>query len=205
MREAKSVMPARRMASWVSIRWEKRLPVSSTVSRTVMSGRSPPVCMTAVTRPRSTARRGLIPKVLTSPLVGPLSPRIMSIVVVLPAPLGPRRATTSPGRMVRSMPSTAVTSPKDLCRPVSLTASAGSVMGAVTGAARSAGSWADRVVVVLMAQDSCHVGCDPWPIGHYLLTTYLRGRQVVMCRRMPGENPSSGWERRTRGSRGPEA
>ena len=114
VREAKSVTPARCMASSTSIRWVKKLAVSATVSRTVMSGRSPPVCMTAVTRPLSTAWRGVIPKVRTSPLVGRLSPRIMSMVVVLPAPLGPRKATTSPGRMVRSIPSTAVRSPKDL-------------------------------------------------------------------------------------------
>ena len=34
------------------------------------------------------------------------------MVVVLPAPLGPRKATTSPGRMLRSMSSTAVRLPK---------------------------------------------------------------------------------------------
>ena len=185
MREAKSVTPARRMASSASIRCEKRLAVSCTVSRTVMSGRRPAVCMTAATSPRSTAWRGLIPKTLASPLVGRLSPRIMSIVVVLPAPLGPRRATTSPGRMVRSIPSTAVTSPKDLCRSVSRTASTWSVRGSsVTVASRLV-----RGVAVLMAQDSPHVGCVPWPIGHYLLMTYLRGRRVVKYLGMPGENP----------------
>ena len=183
MREAKSVTPARCMASSASIRWEKRLAVSCTVSRTVMSGRRPAVCMTAATRPRSTAWRGLIPKTLASPLVGRLSPRIMSIVVVLPAPLGPRRATTSPGRMVRSTPSTAVTSPKVLCRSVSRTASTWSVRGTSgTEASRPV-----RGVAVLMAQDSSRVGCGPWPIGHHLLMTYLRGRQAVKYRGIPGK------------------
>ena len=42
----------------------------------------------------------------------------MSIVVVLPAPLGPRKATISPGSMVRSRPSTAVTAPKRLVSPL---------------------------------------------------------------------------------------
>ena len=38
----------------------------------------------------------------------------MSTVVVLPAPFGPSRATTSPGRIRRLMPSTAVTGPNRL-------------------------------------------------------------------------------------------
>ena len=47
----------------------------------------------------------------------------MSTVVVLPAPLGPRKATISPGRTVRSTSSTATTvvpsvDRKDLRRPV---------------------------------------------------------------------------------------
>ncbi len=41
----------------------------------------------------------------------------MSMVVVLPAPLGPRKATVSPGRISRSMPRTACTSPKSLVTP----------------------------------------------------------------------------------------
>ena len=68
------------------------------------------------------------------------------------------------------------------------------------GTSRSEGSWADRVVVVLMAQDSSHVGCGPWPIGHYLLMTYLRGRQMVKYRRISGENPRSEWERASGGA-----
>src|SRR6476469_4505044 len=46
----------------------------------------------------------------------------MSIVVVLPAPFGPRKATISPERIVRSRPSTAVTEPKRLVSPRSATA-----------------------------------------------------------------------------------
>ena len=38
------------------------------------------------------------------------------MVVVLPAPFGPRRATTSPAETVRSMPRTAWTLPKLLVR-----------------------------------------------------------------------------------------
>ncbi len=41
------------------------------------------------------------------------------MVEVLPAPFGPRKATISPGWMLRSMPSTARTLPKCLCRSCS--------------------------------------------------------------------------------------
>src|SRR5579885_389534 len=40
----------------------------------------------------------------------------MRNVVVLPAPLGPSRPVISPSRAVNDTPSTAFTSPKDLCR-----------------------------------------------------------------------------------------
>src|ERR1700690_3658427 len=42
----------------------------------------------------------------------------MSMVVVLPAPLGPRRATVAPRCKVRSRPRTACTSPKDFFKPL---------------------------------------------------------------------------------------
>jgi hypothetical protein len=41
-------------------------------------------------------------------------PRIMSIVVDLPAPFGPSSATVSPGAIIRSIERTAWTSPYDL-------------------------------------------------------------------------------------------
>src|SRR6478672_7714188 len=65
-----------------------------------------------------------MPKTDTSPAVGVDRPRTMSMVEVLPAPLGPRKATTSPGRTVRSMPRTASTVPKVLRTPRRLIASA---------------------------------------------------------------------------------
>ena len=43
----------------------------------------------------------------------------MSMVVDLPAPFGPSSATVSPGAIVRSMPCTALTSPKLLVSPAS--------------------------------------------------------------------------------------
>jgi len=49
----------------------------------------------------------------------------MSIVVDFPAPLGPRKATTSPAAIVKSMPRTAWTLPKLLCSAVNRIAAAG--------------------------------------------------------------------------------
>ena len=42
----------------------------------------------------------------------------MSMVVVLPAPFGPSRATVSPGAIARSIPRTACTDPYDFHKPV---------------------------------------------------------------------------------------
>src|SRR5580765_6594690 len=73
--------------------------------------------MTAETRPREMACRGWRPSTWTEPVVGCDRPRTMSMVVVLPAPLGPRKATISPGSSERSMPRTAWTGPKSLVTP----------------------------------------------------------------------------------------
>src|SRR5579871_1471906 len=50
------------------------------------------------------------------PLVGRRSVVSIWIVVVLPAPLGPRKAKISPARTSKEIPATAVTSPKVLTR-----------------------------------------------------------------------------------------
>ena len=65
---------------------------------TVKSLSRPPVCMTAATRPSATASAG-VPgrRPRPCPASGRARPSSMSIVVVLPAPFGPRKATTSPG------------------------------------------------------------------------------------------------------------
>ncbi len=52
------------------------------------------------------------PASMISPAVGAMSPARQRTSVVLPAPFSPARATTSPGRMFRSMPSSARTGPK---------------------------------------------------------------------------------------------
>ena len=116
------VMPALSSTSSTGLVSANRLAVYCTVSRTVRSLSRPPVCITAATRPRAIALRGSIPNTSTVPLVGRESPSTMSMVVVLPAPLGPRNATISPGWISRSMPRTACTSPKSLVTPASRTA-----------------------------------------------------------------------------------
>jgi hypothetical protein len=95
-----------------------------------MSLSSPAVCITAATRPWAMALRGVCPKTVTEPAVGSDKPRIMSIVVVLPAPFGPRKATISPCRISRSMPRTACTDPKSFRKPVAETARSPSTPGA---------------------------------------------------------------------------
>ena len=82
-----------------------------TSSRTLRYSMSAPVCSMPPTTPAATASAGDIPKSETWPESGRVRPSTMSIVVVLPAPFGPRSATVSPGAMVRSMARTAWTAP----------------------------------------------------------------------------------------------
>jgi hypothetical protein len=62
-------------------------------------------------------------------VVGWDKPRIMSMVVVLPAPFGPSSATISPGLIVTSTPRTARTGPKLLCIARKSTAAGPLVVG----------------------------------------------------------------------------
>src|SRR5215213_9892302 len=61
-------------------------------------------------------RAGSWPSTETLPLVRVRYPSRISTVVVLPAPLGPRRPNTSPRRTVKEIPRTAATSPYSLRR-----------------------------------------------------------------------------------------
>src|SRR5271165_6566316 len=97
--------------------------------------------MTAETRPKVIAFRGCIPNTDTWPEVGCDRPRMMSIVDVLPAPLGPRIATISPDAIRRSTPLTACTCPKRLCTPVRSTAG---------GACPLGGPMPDSVLVIVI-------------------------------------------------------
>ena len=51
------------------------------------------------------------PSIVTSPELGASSPTIIRIVVDFPAPFGPRKPVTTPGRTVNESPSTAVFAP----------------------------------------------------------------------------------------------
>src|SRR5829696_336538 len=61
------------------------------------------------------------PRTVAPPPVGRTRPSSMRSVVVLPAPLGPRKPYTSPRRTVRRTPSTAKRSPYRLVRPFVMT------------------------------------------------------------------------------------
>lgn len=59
-----------------------------------------------------------LPPIVAVPAVGVTRPRIMRMVVVLPAPLGPRKPVMTPGSTEKLRLSTAVTGPNRLVRPV---------------------------------------------------------------------------------------
>src|SRR5271155_48268 len=66
---------------------------------------------------------------LAVPEVGVMKPASMRMVVDLPAPLGPRKPSTSPRATLKDTLSTAVKLPKRLVRPL-MTISGGSVSAA---------------------------------------------------------------------------
>src|SRR5688572_20598228 len=70
------------------------------------------MCRRTSSRSRATSK----PCTRAVPEVGEASVQSMLIVVLLPAPLGPRKPKTSPGGTVKDTPRTASTSPKDLTR-----------------------------------------------------------------------------------------
>src|ERR1700736_5379323 len=81
-------------------------------------------------RPLSRSRTTSWPATEALPEEGLASVHSMLIVVVLPAPLGPRKPNTSPAATSKSTPRTASTSPNDFARPrtvIAATAGAPSV------------------------------------------------------------------------------
>ena len=62
-------------------------------------------------RSGAACERGGRPLTMTEPLVGSSRPRIILIVVDFPAPLGPRKPVTVPGRTVNVRSETAVVGP----------------------------------------------------------------------------------------------
>ena len=71
------------------------------------------------------------PPIVAVPRVGVTSPSSIRSVVVLPAPLGPRKPVTEPGSTVKLRSSTARTVPKDLVRPRTSTRTGRRAVGAV--------------------------------------------------------------------------
>src|SRR6185437_11665574 len=65
------------------------------------------------------------PRMVTLPAVGTTRPIRMESVVVLPAPLPPRRAAVAPRGTVKSMPATATAVFQRLTRPETRTAGSG--------------------------------------------------------------------------------
>ena len=163
-----------------------------TVSRTERSLSRPPVCMTAETSPRAMAWRGWRPRTSTEPVVGCDRPRTMSMVVVLPAPLGPRKATISPGSSERSMPRTAWTGPKSLVTPDRWTA--GTV--APPGWPEAAGY---EVCVWVMPRSSRRRSPGASHTHHDLAVTFVRdgragsGRRRCRCRWSRAGLRSAAW------------
>src|SRR5215472_9108397 len=89
-----------------------------------------PRCSRSARPPASSDHR--IPRTSTSPASGRVRPSRISMVVVFPAPLGPRSPKHSPRWMVRSSPATATTSSYRLTSPAVRIAGL-SVRGLVTG------------------------------------------------------------------------
>src|SRR5690349_17047532 len=82
-----------------------------------------PACCAEASSSTPTCRPGLgmswkcRPPMVTRPLVAGVSPTITRMVVVLPAPLGPRKPVTRPGWQVKLTSSTAVNAPYFFVRP----------------------------------------------------------------------------------------
>ena len=109
-----------------------------------------------------------MPKTVADPEVGRTRPSTIRIVVLLPAPLGPRKPVTHPGRASKVRSSTACTRPKRFVSPRA--AIAGDPIGRTT----PEGAWlvvVSIIVVVLLR--------DPFPSG----TTLGRRRHAGVGRR----------------------
>src|SRR5947209_16352499 len=113
-----------------------------------------PVCSIAPIAPAATAALGSRPKINALPASGGSRPSIMSIVVDLPAPFGPSRATVWPRGIETSMLRTASTAPRgvrnDFVRPLrpmlSVAATAGKRSRPVSPSASPAAPYAGRVL-----------------------------------------------------------
>ena len=85
-----------------------------------------------------------VPSSECRPAVAKMSPSSSRIVVVLPEPFGPRKPYTEPAGTARSIPSTALTCPKRLVRPVDAIAAATAAYLRAAAAYSSAGCTAPQ-------------------------------------------------------------
>ena len=93
---AKPVAPVSSSTSSTGNGFGYSAAIMPTSSRTDRSRISEPTCSMAPIRPRLTASRGAVPNTDTVPASGGSRPSSMSMVVDLPAPLGPSSVTVSP-------------------------------------------------------------------------------------------------------------
>src|SRR5690554_126723 len=126
-------------------------------------------------RRRALMSRGSCPNTTALPDVGAVRPVSIPIAVDLPAPLGPRRARSSPGRTSRSSPRTAwiVASPSPYC------------FEAPRSSARTPVSWPASASVGVCCE-SCVVvmpqGSFPEPRGSSARDHHLEVTPVMRCR-----------------------
>ena len=114
----------------------------ATSSRTLRYSTNEPVCSMPPTRPAAIAAAGGPPKSETRPVSGRASPRTMSMVVDLPAPLGPRSARSWPWGTSRLTSSTAISGPYRLVRCSTMMAFVESSLATLLGGiGRPSGSW----------------------------------------------------------------
>src|SRR3984885_8049283 len=110
---------------------------------------------------RSAARS--TPSISICPALGSSTPRIILIVVVLPAPFGPSKPTISPGATWKLTPSTARTSPNDFSRrSTERTQGAGGIINPSYQAGRRARQAAVEPLSLRGAFSATAPG--PWPV-----------------------------------------
>src|SRR5690606_28976333 len=97
--------------------------------------------------------RGSMPRTRSSPSVTGETQAIIRMVVVLPAPLGPRNPNTSPRCTVKSMPSTTASPPKRLVSALACTSGAPSTGTSGAGSASGGGASARADIVVRTYRD----------------------------------------------------
>src|SRR3954471_1844113 len=133
--------------------WKEAISLRNSSARAVLG--TPPVCGITPILGLTVGSAGASPRTRTSPESYGRKPSQISIVLVLPAPLGPRSAVTSPRCAVSDRPSTAVVSPYRLTRLVSSRAGGGAI-GRVYDQGWNHPAWVGRKPRVKVAEVSTH-------------------------------------------------